>query len=106
VKAASSCSVAVSACAARLVAVEGDVNNVPGNISNEQCLGATDALIRRGLLVELTADEIEADRARWRAETLPVSWGVDREAWWYSRFERVASGFQVALRRVDGSRSG
>lgn len=54
-------------------------NNVPAEISLEECLQATDALIRRGLLVELRAEDIAADLARWRAEPLPVSWGVDRE---------------------------
>lgn len=161
-------------------------NNVPAEISLEDCRQATDALIRRGLLVELTAEDIEADLSRWRAEPLPVSWGVDRDRypgdvdlteagfrliesvnqeefptrtrspvvgynndtpdlirvfgeteescrravdnviaridqhpwrwrreaahvdamqplgpWWYSRFERVPTGFQVAVRRVD-----
>jgi hypothetical protein len=165
-------------------------NNVPANISLEDCLQATDALVRRGLLVELTAEDIETDLARWRAEPLPVSWGVDRDRypkdvdlteagfrmiesiseqefpnlkrspvmgyndeapnlirvfgeteescrravenvvarieqkpwswprgsvqvadmeplgpWWYSRFERIPSGFQVAVRRVDQLRA-
>lgn len=54
-------------------------NDVPRELSVEDCLRATDSLIHRGLLVELTAAEIEADLARWRAEPLPVSFGVDRE---------------------------
>ena len=161
-------------------------NNVPADISLDDCREATDSLIKRGLLVELTAEDIEADLSRWRNEPLPVSWGVDRDRypkdvdlteagfhaiesinrqefsnltrspavgyndetadlirvfgeteescrravdnviarieqkpwnwprdsvqvadmeplgpWWYSRFERIRSGFQVAVRRVD-----
>jgi hypothetical protein len=161
-------------------------NSVPSDITVEDCVQATDALIRRGLLVELTAEDIETDLARWRAEPLPVSWGVARNRrpkdvdlteagfrliesiteqefpnqrrspvagyrdeapdlirvfgeteetcrravdavidridqnpwgwprrsvqvgdieplgpWWYSRFERIPSGFQVAVRRVE-----
>lgn len=52
-------------------------NDVPVAITVEDCLGAIDALICRGLLVELTVADIEADLARWRAEPLPVSSGVD-----------------------------
>jgi hypothetical protein len=52
-------------------------DHVPIEITVEDCLRATDALVRRGLLVELTAADIEEDLARWRPETLPVSWGVE-----------------------------
>jgi hypothetical protein len=54
-------------------------NHVPTEITVDDCLAATDSLIRRGLLAELTAADIEADLARWRAEPLPVSWSVDRD---------------------------
>src|SRR5690349_6320379 len=54
-------------------------NVVPADITVEDCLRATDSLIRRGLLVELTAADIDADLSRWRTESLPVSWGVDRD---------------------------
>ncbi len=53
--------------------------DVAGDIAFEDCLHATDSLIRRGLLIELTAPDIEADLARWLGELLPVSWGVDRD---------------------------
>ena len=54
-------------------------NVVASDITVDDCLRAIDSLIERGLLVELSAADIEADRARWRAEPLPVSWGVDRD---------------------------
>lgn len=53
-------------------------NNVPPDISVDDCLHAIDSLVRRGLLIELTASDVETDLARWRSEALPVSWGVDR----------------------------
>ena len=69
-------------------------NNVPTDISLEDCLRATDALIRRALLIELTAEDIEADLARWRAEPLPVSWGVDRDR--YAKdVDLTEAGFRV-----------
>ena len=161
-------------------------NVVPADITVEDCLQATDSLIRRGLLIELTAADVEADLSRWRTEALPVSWGVDRDRhpgdvdltetgfrlmeaitqqefpdlkrsplvgynndapdvirvfgetegsceravknvvaridetpwrwprdsvqlepmrplgpWWYSRFERVSTGFEIVVRRID-----
>ncbi len=54
-------------------------NVVPADITVEDCLRATDSLIRRGLLIELTAADIDTDLSRWRTESLPVSWGVDRD---------------------------
>ena len=54
-------------------------NNVPADITVEECLQAVDSLIRRSLLVELSTSDIEVDLARWRNESLPVSWGVDRD---------------------------
>jgi hypothetical protein len=163
-------------------------NVVPSDITFEECLRSVDSLIHRGLLVELSVADIEADLARWRKERLPVSWGVDRDRypgdvdlteqgfrlievvtqqqfpnlkpspmmgynyetpglirvfgeteesckrqlqsvveridetpwrwprdsfqtepmralgpWWYSRFERVPTGFEVPVRRIDGS---
>jgi hypothetical protein len=58
-------------------------DNLPGVVSPaitvDDCLRATDSLIRRALLIELTAADIEADLVRWRTEALPVSWGVDRD---------------------------
>lgn len=160
-------------------------NNVPSNIAVDDCVRAIEALVGRALLVELTAEDIVVDLARWRAEELPVSWGVDRDRypgdidlteagfrvvedvtsrefpdlkrspvegyddtsagtirvfgetedscrravthvlarigeapwrwpagavaeslrplgpWWYSRFERIPTGFEILLRRVD-----
>lgn len=45
--------------------------------SVEACLDAINSLLRKGLLLELTPADIEADLARWRAEPFPVSIGVD-----------------------------
>ena len=154
----------------------------------EECLRSVESLIHRGLLVELSAADIQVDLVRWKNETLPVSWGVDRDRypgdvdlteqgfrlmesitqqqfpnrkpspmmgynnetpelirvfgeteesckrqlqsvverinetpwrwprgsfqvenirpvgpWWYSRFERAPTGFEILLRRIDGS---
>jgi hypothetical protein len=54
-------------------------NNGPSDITVNDCLQAVDSLIRRGLLIELSNSDIDADLARWRSESLPVSWGVDRD---------------------------
>lgn len=54
-------------------------NVVPPDLTFEDCRRATDSLIDRGLLIELSDADIETDLARWRAEPLPVSWGVDRD---------------------------
>lgn len=54
-------------------------NNVPQDISLDDCRGAIDTLVRNGLLIELTDADIECDLARWRSEPIPVSWGVDRD---------------------------
>jgi hypothetical protein len=54
-------------------------NNVPSDITVDDCLQAVDWLIRRGLLIELSNSDIDADLARWGSESLPVSWGVDRD---------------------------
>lgn len=56
-------------------------NNVPQDLSLDDCLEAIRSLISKGLLVELTEADIESDLARWRAEPIPVSWGVDRDRW-------------------------
>lgn len=53
-------------------------NHVPKDIGLDDCLAAIDTLVRRGLLIELTDADIQGDLARWRAEPIPVSWGVDR----------------------------
>ncbi|MGE0550629.1 MAG: hypothetical protein AB7O24_08660 [Kofleriaceae bacterium] len=52
---------------------------LPVHLTVEDCVRSIDALIRRGLLIELTEQDIDADLARWSAEPMPVSWGVDRE---------------------------
>lgn len=54
-------------------------NNVPADITVEEWLQAVDSLICRGLLIELSTFDIEVDLARWQSESLPVSWGVDRD---------------------------
>jgi hypothetical protein len=54
-------------------------NVVPSDITFEDCLRSIDSLIHRGLLVELSAADIDTDLLRWKNETLPVSWGVDRD---------------------------
>ena len=68
---------------AREVIADWTARNLPGvvppDITFADCLRSVDSLIRRGLLVELSAAEIEADLLRWRSEPLPVSWGVDRD---------------------------
>ena len=53
-------------------------NNVPKDIGLDDCVAAIEALVRKGLLIELTNADIQADLARWRTEPIPVSWGVDR----------------------------
>lgn len=55
-------------------------DNLPrdSDISVDDCLRAIEALLRKRLLVELTAEDIAADLARWESEPLPVSFGVDR----------------------------
>jgi hypothetical protein len=54
-------------------------NCVPQDLTLADCRAAIDALLRRELLVELTEADLAQDLARWRAEPLPVSWGVDRD---------------------------
>jgi hypothetical protein len=54
-------------------------NVVPSDITFEDCLRSVDSLIHRGLLVELSAADIDTDLLRWKTETIPVSWGVDRD---------------------------
>jgi hypothetical protein len=71
-------------------------NVVSADITVEDCLRATDSLIRRGLLIELTAADIEADLARWRAEALPVSWGVDRD-----RHPRDVDATETGFRLIE-----
>lgn len=66
----------------RYVIADWTARNLPNTGSSdltfEDCLRSVDSLIHRGLLIELSAADIEADLARWKSEPLPVSWGVDR----------------------------
>ena len=59
-------------------AAEYPPNVVTSSLSAADCLAAIDVLVGHGLLVELTQADIDADLAHWRAETRPVSWGVER----------------------------
>src|SRR6476659_8940258 len=54
------------------------LNGEPSNFSVEECLRAIESLLQKGILIELTPDDIAADLDRWKSEPLPVSWGVDR----------------------------
>ena len=49
----------------------------PSTVTREEALAAVASLVARGLLVELTADELARDLARWRDERYPVTVGVD-----------------------------
>ncbi len=53
-------------------------NTVSQPLCEEDCFRAIESLISKGLLEELSQSDIDVDLARWRAERLPVSWGVDR----------------------------
>jgi len=67
--------------------------DVPSELTVDQCRLAIEALINAGALVELTAADLEHDRARWRAEPLPVSGGVDRGRA-VGEVDLTAAGFQ------------
>jgi hypothetical protein len=43
-------------------------NNVPSDITIDDCLQAVGSLIRRGFFIELSNSDIDADLARWRSE--------------------------------------
>lgn len=72
--------VADTVVAPRAVLAEWTADNLPGpvpaTVTVDDCAAAIGSLLARGLLVELTADDIEQDVSRWRAEALPVTFGV------------------------------
>ncbi|MGE0868588.1 MAG: hypothetical protein AB7P03_08500 [Kofleriaceae bacterium] len=82
---------------------------LPVHPTVEDCIRATDALISRGLLIELTADDIQADLVRWNSEPLPLSWGVDRERcpgdvdFTEAGFQRIESIMRQLYPRIDRS---
>lgn len=67
--------------------------------SVEACLNAIVSLLRKGLLIELSPADIEADLARWRAEPFPVSVGVNRDRF-SGDIDLTEAGFQL-LRSIE-----
>lgn len=52
-------------------------NNVSSDITLEECRAAIDSLLTKKLVIELTQADIAADLARWKAEPIPIGFGVD-----------------------------
>jgi len=52
-------------------------DTVPSTIAHEDCVAAIASLLARGLLVELSDEDVARDLARWRSEAHPVCFGVD-----------------------------
>lgn len=68
-------------------------NSVPSDLTLEECHAAVDSLLAKGLIIELTEADLEADLARWSDEPLPFGFGVDfrREA---GDLDLTEAGFQ------------
>ena len=52
---------------------------VAAAVTHDECRAAIDSLLARGLLVELTADDLAHDLARWNAERVPSCVDLYRE---------------------------